>query len=393
MKNNIQKLYLTNFLTGFVFWYAIEKLFLRSIGVSAVGIAVNAIAYVVVSTVFDIPTGILADRWNRKYTLMLGIGCLAISSLIMGLSHGLALYIIATAIWGLYTVFTQGTYQAMTYDSLHELGRQNEYVKQQGRSYGMFLVGVSLSSIFGGYLGQHLGYRSTYFLTLVPCLLNLLVLWSLREPVFHKDTADTKLWAHVKQTVHLLAGQQFLLIISVLFIGISILNYAQNEYGGLYYIALGFGSIGSGWANAGKWIASALGRFMSERLSKYVLWCIPIFFAVFLGFSVWRSTFGLILFTIAGFLQSIIMTNLEGVVQENVPSSIRATALSTLSFAYSIIVIPISLIFGVLARHDVFHSYQFTAVIGLLFGLAWFLRPKSVRQSGLLIRSTRAEVS
>lgn len=392
MKNNISKLYLTNFLTGFVFWYAIEKLFLRSIGVSAVGIVANAVTYILVSTVFDIPTGILADRWNRKYTLMIGIGCLAVSSIIMGLSHGLTLYIFATAIWGLYTVFTQGTYQAMTYDSLHELGRQDEYVKQQGRSYGMFLVGVSISSVFGGYLGQHLGYRSTYFLTLVPCLFNLAVLWSLREPVFHKDTVDTKLWVHVKQTMHLLSGKQSLIVVSILFMGISILNYTQNEYAGLYYIALGFGSIGNGWANAGKWIAGALGRFMSERLRKYVLWSIPIFFASFLGFSVWRSTFGLILFTISGFLQSIIMTNLEGVVQENVPSSIRATALSTLSFAYSIIVIPISLVFGVLARHDVFHSYQFTAVIGLFFGLVWFLRPKAVRRSGLLAKSTPGEL-
>ncbi len=93
MQRNISKLYIINFLTGFVFWYGIEKLFLRSIGVSTVGIALNAIAYIVVSTVFDIPTGILADRWNRKYTIMLGIGCLGISSMLMGLSHGLTFYV------------------------------------------------------------------------------------------------------------------------------------------------------------------------------------------------------------------------------------------------------------------------------------------------------------
>ena len=387
MQRNISKLYVINFLTGFVFWYGIEKLFLRSIGVSTVGIALNAITYIVISTVFDIPTGVLADRWNRKYTLMLGIGCLGVSSVLMGLSHGLTFYICATALWGLYTVFTQGTFQAMTYDTLHELGRESEYVKHQGRSYGMFLVGISVSSVLGGYIGQAFGYRATYFLTLLPCLVTLMLLWSLREPKFHKDTSDTKIWPHVKQTVRIFTHQQFLLVICMLFIGISILNYTQNEYSGLYFIALGFGSIGSGWANAAKWIAGALGRFLSQRLRHYVLWFIPLFFASFVGFTLWRSTFGIILFTLTGFLESIIMTNIEGVVQDNVPSNVRATALSTLSFSYSIIVIPISIVFGYLARHDVFHSYQFTAGIGLLFGLIWFLRPAAVRHGTLLTKS------
>ncbi len=78
------------------------------------------------------------------------------------------------------------------------------------------------------------------------------------------------------------------------------------------------------------------------------------------------------------------MTNIEGVVQDNVPSNVRATALSTLSFSYSILVIPISVVFGYLAKHDVFHSYQFTAANGLLFGLIWFLRPASTRHTTLL---------
>lgn len=32
----IHKLYISNFLTGLVFWYGIEKLFMRSIGIDAI---------------------------------------------------------------------------------------------------------------------------------------------------------------------------------------------------------------------------------------------------------------------------------------------------------------------------------------------------------------------
>ena len=381
--NNIKKLYIANFLTGFVFWYGIEKLFLKSLGISTVGIAINAIAFIVVSIIFNVPTGILADRWSRKYTLILGIMALALSSFIMGHSYGLNEYIVATAIWGLYVVLTNGTYQAMTYDTLAEEGREDEYVKHQGRSYGMFLVGVSLSSVIGGYIANKYGYRSTYILTLIPCFINIVVLLSMREPKFHKDIEDTKLWQHVKKTYYLITAEQLLFYLSMLFIAVTLLNSNLNEYAGLYYIALGFGAIGNGWANAGKWITGSFGQFLSQKLGKYTKILIPTFFITFLAFSVFKSPIGIIFFYLATFVQSIISTNIEGVIQHNTPSSIRATTLSLLGFVTSIILIPVSLVFGYIARHSVFYAYTFIAIIGLIFLVIWVLRPKSVKKQKL----------
>lgn len=379
VKSNIPKLYITNFLTGLVFWYGIEKLFMRSIGISALGIAVNAIVYVLVSTVFNIPTGILADKWNRKYTLMIGIAALGISSFIMAHSQGLITYSFATAIWGIYVVFTSGTYQAMTYDSLAELGRENEYVKQQGRSYGMFLVGISFSSVIGGYLATRYGYRSAYLLTIIPCVVNLLVLYSMHEPKFHKEIEDTKLWQHVKKTYKLILGQQLLFYLAMIFVAASLLNSNQNEYSGLYFIALGFGAIGNGWANAGKWLFGSLGQFLSNKLARYTRYLIPIFFVVFMIFTIYRSPIGLIFFYFATFAQSIISTNVEGLIQYNTPSSIRATTLSLLELVSNVILIPTSIVFGYIAKHNVFNAYTFIATIGLIFGVIWLLRPGAVK--------------
>ncbi len=393
MQNNIQKLYVTNFLTGFVFWYGIEKLFMRSIGIGAVGIAVNAIVYVLVSTIFNIPTGILADKWNRKYTLMIGIVALGLSSFIMGHSHGLSTYLFATAIWGLYVVFTSGTYQAMTYDSLAELDRENEYVKQQGRSYGMFLVGVSLSSVIGGYIASRYGYRSAYLLTIIPCILNLVVLASMHEPSFHKDTEGTKLWQHVKKTAKLVTGQQLLFYLAIMFVAATLLNSSQNEYSGLYFIALGFGAIGNGWANAGKWLFSSFGQFLSNRLGKLTKYLIPTFFIVFMIFTLYRSSLGLIFFYLATFLQSIIATNIEGVIQHNTPSSIRATTLSLLGFVCSVILIPTYIAFGYIAKHNVFNAYSFIGIIGLVFMVVWLLRPKEVKKHKLYSITEPANIS
>ena len=78
LKTNISKLMLINFLTGLVFWYAIEKLFMQSIGITPFQIGINAVVLIVITVLFDVPSGILADKWNRKYTLILGLLSLAI---------------------------------------------------------------------------------------------------------------------------------------------------------------------------------------------------------------------------------------------------------------------------------------------------------------------------
>ncbi|MEJ0073488.1 MAG: hypothetical protein WDN27_05420 [Candidatus Saccharibacteria bacterium] len=62
-----------NILAGLVFWYSVEKLFMYRIGITAFGVSVNAVVLVIVTTLFDVPFGVLADRWNRKYTLALGM--------------------------------------------------------------------------------------------------------------------------------------------------------------------------------------------------------------------------------------------------------------------------------------------------------------------------------
>lgn len=45
MHGNIFKLYISNFLTGLVFWYAIEKLFMLSIGINPFGVSINAVVH------------------------------------------------------------------------------------------------------------------------------------------------------------------------------------------------------------------------------------------------------------------------------------------------------------------------------------------------------------
>lgn len=379
MRSNIAKLYLSNFLTGLVFWYAVEKLFMYSIGITPFGVSVNAVVLVIVTSLFDVPFGALADRWNRKYTLVLGIVALGVGSLVAGAAHNLLVYTIGTAIYGLYICMTSGTFQAITYDTLQEAGKPELYAKHQGGSYGLFMAGIALSSPLGGFLAHSFGYRSTFYASAAVCLVNVLVLLSMHEPRFHKAAEQTKLWHHIGTTTRLLVSNKTLLYLSSILLVAGMLRSSLNEYAGLYFIAVGFGAIGSGWANGGKWLFGALGQWLSPRLVRFWPLMVGVFFVAFAVMSSWRTPLGLAFFYLATFSYGIVQNEAQALVQKRLDSSVRATALSLINFGTSTVMIPLGLAFGALAQHySVFIAYQMFAFIGLVYLAVWLFWRKRI---------------
>lgn len=382
MHPNVRKLYVLNFLAGTVFWYPIEKLFLLNIGVTPFGISVNAIVFLLILVGFDVPAGILADKWKRKGTLMLAFGGLLIASIIGSLSHNLLEYLPMTLFLGAFVVLTQGTFQAMMYDSLEDTGHHKTYDKHQGWSYALFLAGLGVSSLAGGYMSQTFGFRSTYLWTAAVMVLTLAFAATLSEPQSHKLLADKKLKEHLSAGMKQILASRLLLQLSLLISATSVLRSAQNEYAGLLFVALGLSAIPIGYATAIKWLTSSLGQVLAPKIGRRALRLAPLFFVVFTTFSLIHSRWSLIFFYLAGFLYSVITNQAEAAVQDNTPSEIRATMLSILTFASNLILVPLSLLFGWIAsKSNVFNAYFMIAIVGLIYLLVWVMRGKSELQN------------
>jgi MFS family permease len=373
MHTNIRKLYALNLLAGIVFWYPIEKLFLLHIGVSPFGISINAIVFLVILVAFDIPAGVLADHWKRKYTLQVALVALVIASLIGAISHNLVEYLPMTIFLGGFVVLTQGTFQAMMYDSLEDTGHQSSYDKHQGLSYAAFLAGLGISSVAGGYLAQAYNFRITYFATAIVMVLAFLLACTLSEPKSHKLLADRKLKEHIGKSFKQITATRLLLQLSLLITAVSVLRSAQNEYAGLLFVALGMGAIPMGWGTAGKWLLSSFGQVIAPKIGRQALRLTPVFFITFTLFSLVHSRWSLVFFYIAGLLYSIIYNQAESAAQDVIPSEIRATTLSVLTFASNVVLVPLSLLFGWLANHSVFNAYLMISIVGLLYLITWFV--------------------
>ena len=368
LKSNLSKLYWSYFLTGMVLFYGIEKLFFLEIGVDAVGIGIVSTSFLLTALIFDIPSGVLADKWSRKNVLIVSALMMLLSLAVLGVSQNLTHYVIGALIYGVYYILLSGTYEALTYDSLHELDRTNEFSKVLGRQNGLAMLGVVAGTTIGGLLGDVFSLRSTYFFSFIPALANLWVLTTLSEPQFHKKIANSKLTEHMKKSVQLLISRSTMRILSALFIVLIVVGEHTDEFGMVYLIALGFGPIGTGILSGVLAGSEAVGQFFAHRFAPFYKWLMPFAAVNFALFAFLESHLGLFFYGLALVAASATWILTETVIQDEISSDVRATVISVLGFAGNLIAIPAVLTFGYITREtDVFNAFQYLAIGVIIF--------------------------
>jgi len=100
--------------------------------------------------VFELPTGLIADRYPRKYVLVVGELVNAMAFLVWLFLPTFLGYAIGFILWGAAYALKSGAYQALVYDELASDGRSNEYTKtmsgiKAAEFSGMLLAFVSAS--------------------------------------------------------------------------------------------------------------------------------------------------------------------------------------------------------------------------------------------------------
>lgn len=370
--SQIKKLYLSNFLTGLVFWYGIEKLFMQSISLDAVSVGMLTVLTIVINLTLDIPSGILADKWSRKGMLVVSALALAICSLLLGSSSGFAIYAIGYAFYSLYVVCTSGTYQAITYDSLYEDGRSKDYSKIMGRAYALFLCGAGVANIASGFIADNFGYRMPFYITVISCFTNVLVMLSLREPIFHKPENKKKILRQLANTSKAVINVPLLRILAIIMSLFAVVELFKADFGQLYFLRYVTEPqlLGLLWAvYAFTWaIGGFIAHRLHNRLNELVIGAtLPVLLMGFID-----NRLALVLFNIQAIASAALMNQIETRIQDETPSYVRASVISVLSSIGRIIAIPASLVLGwIFKNYGAFAAVRFISVLAMCILFVW----------------------
>lgn len=363
-------LYVAAFFQGFVLWYPIEKIFMRSIGFDDATIGITIAAYSAIMLLAETPSGILADRWSRKGVLILASVFLGLASLIGGSSDALPMYIIASLMWGVFFAMYTGTYDSIVYDTLfEETGSSKKFEFFYGRVKVYDSVALVISSLLGGLVANSLGFRVAYFLTIPAAFFAVLALLRFKEPKLHKAKEGVPIKEQIAMTLSAVTKNKYILPVVLTLIFNGVLTYTVLEFSQLWYIALDAPVAIYGFANAILLTAFGLGAVVTGRYKVYrstIL--IPILLAMgisLLGLLFVKNIYVVIacLFclTVGIFSISVLFNR---ILHDSLESNIRAGASSAISTFSRILVIPTVILVGYLSQtFDIFRAAWVICVI------------------------------
>ena len=123
---------------------------------------------------FEIPTGYIGDKYGRKYSVMLGLGILAITAYIWTLLNSVFVFAIFAGVWMLGLAFISGSFEGYIYDYLKSKNKEDLYDKLLAKSGTILYAAGAIGSIIGAYLFSF-NINFPYYLLSILFVLCLLV--------------------------------------------------------------------------------------------------------------------------------------------------------------------------------------------------------------------------
>lgn len=370
-------------LQGTMLWVPVEKLFMNEIGFDSASVGIMAAAYAAVVPIFELPSGILADRWSRRGVLIVSSIALMLCALICGLSNSVPAYIVGTLVLGVYFAMYSGTLEAVVYDTvLEETGDSESFERRLGRVQLVESSTLVASALAGGWIAGVADSRLTYFLTVPFAALSIIAFLRFAEPRLHKTGERTPLRRHLAVTYRTLTRRGRLLHIITLAVLIALIMQVIFEFGPLWLVALAVPAVLYGPHWAGLMSTLGFGGLLAGRLRLTR----PATLGAVVGLMVLASlvlttSAGFVLVTAAQIMLSLLIVitsiHVTRLLHDSVPSTIRTGVASGVSTISWLVFVPFALVFGLVSKHHGVQTagwmiFAVTVLAGLLLAKVAF---------------------
>ena len=145
----------------------------------------------------EIPTGVIADRFGRKHSLILACIIGAIGALIYAMTPNFYLFLLGEFLFAICIALFSGANEAFVYDSLKKIKPSdlNQKSKHIFANMQIFtLISISSAAIIGGFFAARFGLQNTMRLVAVPLVLAMFVGLFFKEPKTIVKRESVRYW-------------------------------------------------------------------------------------------------------------------------------------------------------------------------------------------------------
>ena len=181
INKNLQyyKFCLYGFFKNLRFFDAFLILFFLASGVSYLQIGLLYSVREITLAIFEIPSGIIADAFGRKKTLMVSFVTYILSFMIFYVAENYSVFYIAMILFAFAEAFRTGVHKAMIYHYLKVNNQDDLKVRYYGHTRSWSQVGTAVSALVAGFLVLYTdSFRIVFLASVVPYIVGLFLIMS-----------------------------------------------------------------------------------------------------------------------------------------------------------------------------------------------------------------------
>jgi MFS family permease len=382
IERNIAKNYLFTFLWGTSLSEAVWMLYLAFRGMSLVQIGLIESVFHGTSLLMEVPTGIIADRFGRKTSRLLGRLMAMLGSVLMIGSRSFWGFVLAFVFIALSYNLESGAGDALVYDSLVQCGKQDRYSRVKGRQEVAWQAAQIVSLVASGVVATF-DYTLAYILTLGIQGISFAFSFTFEEPRIGASGAKDRkrgILQHIVGSFRVLRDNRGIIVYILFIEGFSLFCTTLHFYFQNFLKSRGLVEWQIGIVLALSSLAGMLGaagtHWLEKRFGKRWLVSLSPFIAL--------AAFGLIAFSgleipamiLRGAVEGILFVSFSDSINRLIPSEHRATLLSFEAMSFSVMMIVFFPAIGAVADRMGFKAaftVIFAAAVPLLLTSRWLL--------------------
>ena len=388
---NDKVLYIYKFIGQCMPIYAFYTILFLERGKTISDIAVLIALWSVFTIAFEIPAGILADRWNRRNMLAMAAVLQGVCFVIWFFSHTFFMFALGFFFWAISGSFTSGTEEGLIYDNLKSDGREDSFTKVYGKAQFYATIGALTGIASAGAIAIFISIEAIALISAGICLINVIFALQIRERNFYLERLDkesTGFFETFRKAIFFIKGSIFALA-TILFLVLFVIGSYLDEFDAL---------IANDWNISELWVSGilvvrfafiALGDILAPIVEKKISSVRQIFLLNGLGcvtltiFALIWNWYAILLFGVSFMLMAITQILLVNALQNEIKEEGRATVMSFYSVGQNIAMICLSLVIALLAGiftlQQVYIIISIYGVVGGLIFCVLFMRikPKS----------------
>lgn len=338
--NSIILILISLFLLNFSIYRVIEALFPLKKGFSLTQLSTIFIYFEISKWIFEIPTGIMADKYGRKLSCFISVILSIIFLLISLLSSNFYVILFGFFLNGLAYSFLTGSLDALLTDTIIKNNMTSKLDLYNSLERIIFYSSLGLSSLIGGYVAAY-SYDWVFIISIFIYFLAFIPFLFIDETI-EKEKNKLENDSVVRETCKIFLTNKKVLYFTLIDIAIGYSSIPLNNFYSLFLKNMGINEKYIGLAMCIQFLASSmLGFYILKTFSQFLDKVNLLFLSL-----------GGILFTLLFMLSSNIILSLSSYalgllifciyfsqkykeVHSEIPNKYRGTAISIISLVFT----------------------------------------------------------